>query len=322
MIHAAPRHGMSVPELVREELADEEVLSRVSLGGEDELVVTPSRTLIYRAEGLLSGESVSEYPHDADRVAVSDGRRKSTVRLDHGIEGESEFTIPKSSLDDALGPVLGGVLRSAGVVGPEESVRRVYRLGELTLVITDARVIKHIGDALWDEDHEEFPFETVTRLDVEEGEVSSQIIVETDHRPERIKTPSGDAAEVRERVERALLAYHGVGSYEEFLDTVVPEEEASADPADAAGESAGSDGVGEVETDDGGAGGGDGGLSFGGASPLDSDADGGGGRSGDPPADIAEEVATLREAVERQNELLASQQETIERLIEELRRGR
>ena len=43
---------MTVPPIVQSTLDDEDVSTRVPLGGEDELFVTPSRTLIYRADGL------------------------------------------------------------------------------------------------------------------------------------------------------------------------------------------------------------------------------------------------------------------------------
>jgi hypothetical protein len=38
--------------------------------------------------------------------------------------------------------------------------------------------------------------------------------------------------------------------------------------------------------------------------------------------DVAVELRELREVVEKQNKLLARQQQTIEQLVEELRRGR
>ena len=79
---------MSQPEIVQADLDDEDVVARVDLGGEDELYVTPTRTLLYRAEGLLSDESVEEYPHEAERVTVSEGRRKAKVTLDYGLDGE------------------------------------------------------------------------------------------------------------------------------------------------------------------------------------------------------------------------------------------
>jgi hypothetical protein len=58
---------MDVPGIVESELDGEDVAASVSLGSEDVLYVTPTRTLIYRSDGLLSDESVEEYPHDAER---------------------------------------------------------------------------------------------------------------------------------------------------------------------------------------------------------------------------------------------------------------
>ncbi|MFC4553085.1 MULTISPECIES: DUF7115 domain-containing protein [Halorussus] len=221
---------MSVPGIVQSRLDGEQVAAQVSLGGEDALFVTPTRTLIYRADGLLSDESVESYAHDAERIEVSEGRRKSAIALDYGIDGSQKFKIPTNRLYEALHPVLAGVLNAADVTGSDETVKQTYQFSELTLVITSERVVKHVGAAVWDQDYEEFPFADVTALDVEEGSVSSQIIIEVDGRPQRIKTPSDQTREVRERIERALLAHHGMASYEEFArEHADPEDHAEAE---------------------------------------------------------------------------------------------
>ncbi len=216
---------MSVPGIVQSSLGDEHVAATVPLGGEDALYVTPTRTLIYCADGLLSDESVEEYPHDTERIEVSEGRRKSTISLDYGIDGTDQFKVPTKRPHDALYPVIADVLNAAGVTDSNEQVIQTYQFSELTLVLTSARVVKHVGEAIWDEDFEQFHYGDVTRLDVEEGNVSSQIIIEVDGRPQRIKTPSDQTREVRERIEQARLSYHDVESYAEFEQTVTPDEE-------------------------------------------------------------------------------------------------
>ena len=90
---------MSQPEIVQSGLGDEAVVARVDLGGEDELYVTPTRPLIYRAEGLLADESVEEYSHGAERITVSEGRRKAKVTLDYGLNGEQAISLPPSRLE-------------------------------------------------------------------------------------------------------------------------------------------------------------------------------------------------------------------------------
>lgn len=324
---------MPVPAIVRERLGEADVSARVPLGGDDELLVTPDRTLIYRAEGLLSGESVEEYSHDAERVSVGEGRRKSTITLDHGIDGESQFSVPADRFDEAIEPILGGVFATAGITDRDEAITDVYRLGELTLVITDARVIKHVGAALWDEEHEEYPFESVTGIDVEEGSVSSQIIVEVDGRPQRIKTPTDDARRIRARIEEGVLAYHDASTYEEFRRAVVAELEASAeaedsaeeptertvDPAPEPAESPAARGSEEASDDpqtDSGNDDESSGMIFGegvGTVPVEESEEG---------DELADELASLRSAVERQNDLLRRHQQVIERLIRELREER
>lgn len=320
---------MTVPSIVRERLGEEGVTARVPLGGDDELLVTPDRTIIYRAEGLLSGESVEEYPHEAERVSVGEGRRKYTITLDHGIDGQSQFTVPADRFDEAIEPILAGVFTAAGITEPDEEVSDVYRLGELTLVVTDARVVKHVGGALWDEEYEVYPFEEVTAVDVEAGNVSSQIIIEVGGRPQRIKTPTDDARRIRSRIEEGVLAYHDAANYDEFLRSVQAEAEPEAsveEPTTDAPEepqpraepstdqpTADADPQPTEEastTDDSSRSG----MVFGegvGTEPVESPEG--------TENDLADELAALRSAVERQNDLLRRHQQSIERLVRELR---
>ena len=225
---------MSLPDLVNSKLNGESVAARVDLGGEDELFVTPTRTLIYRADGLLSDESVEAYTHGAERIAVSTGRRKAKVTLDYGLDGEETFALPAKRLQEALHPVLAGVLNAAGITDPGETVKQTFQFSELTLVVTSARVVKHIGNAVWDEDYEEFHYEDVTDLSFEDGSVATSVVITTGDRQERFKAPNEEARAVREGLTNALLAYHDVGSLEEFRVTVAPDEETEPerDPVD------------------------------------------------------------------------------------------
>lgn len=318
---------MSVPAIVRERLGDTEVVARVPLGGDDELLVTPDRTIIYRAEGLLSGESVEEYPHEAERLSVSEGRRKYTITLDHGIDGESQFSVPADRFEEAIEPILSGVFAAADITDSGEGIAEIYRLGELTLVITDGRVIKHVGAALWDDEFEEYPFEDVTAIDVEEGSVSSQVIVEVGGRPQRIKTPTDDARRIRTRIQEGVLAHHGASSYEEFrraaeVELEAPEadeapghgtderESESAEPSTSAeSEEQAEDPTTEESADDEE----ESGMIFGKGLETVSVEES---EEGD---ELADELASLRSAVERHNDLLRRHQQVIERLIRELR---
>jgi hypothetical protein len=218
---------MDVPGIVQGELDGEKVAASVSLGSEDALFVTPTRTLVYRSESLLSDESVESYPHDAERVTAKDGRRKTRITLTYSIDGERDFAVPSSAADDVLHPVLAGVLNGAGVTDPGETVVQTFRFSELTLVVTSDRLLKHVGSAVWDADHEQYHFEDVTGLEFEEGSVATQIVIEVDGRPQRIKTPNEHVAVVRERLTQALFAYYDVDSLAELNALVDPAEHAA-----------------------------------------------------------------------------------------------
>ncbi|WP_435062649.1 DUF7115 domain-containing protein [Halobaculum sp. EA56] len=351
---------MTLPELVQGELGEESPVARVHLGGDDELFVTATRTLVYRAEGLLSDESVEEYPHDAERVSVSESRRKAKVTLEYGLDGERTFSVPRGSLEEVLHPVLAGVLSAAGITDPGETVERTFRFSELTLVVTSARLVKHVGAAVWDEDYEEFRYDDVSDFDVEEGSHATTLVLATNGRQERFKAPSDRAREIEETLADALLDHYDVATLEEFraLSAEADGEDGDGGALDRADFGGGPDPLSaepaEIDTDAGTrddpledppsdpGGAADGTTAGVGAAATEpprraDDAEAGAageaaaagdafGDSGFEPAeptdDLAEEVAALRETVDRQAERLERHNELIEQLIEELRRGR
>ncbi|MHB9286752.1 hypothetical protein ACKVMT_06895 [Halobacteriales archaeon Cl-PHB] len=356
---------MEIPDLVRNALGGEEVQAGVNLGDEDALVLTPTRTILYRGEGLLSDESLEEYAHDVERLAVKDGRRKTKFSLTY-VDGTETFTVPGNRAETVLEHLIDGILTVGEVIDAEESVRGVYRFSELTLIVTDGRLVKHVGAPVWDADFEEFPFADVTGLAFEQGSVATQIVLSVAGRPQRIKAPNDQAPMVQETLQGALFAYHDVDSLE-ALNEAVADESAGRDGADAdesgvdlslsegidplVGGSESDDG--DAETDDersptideslaaetaqdagsettaqhsaGGT------RSTEDTSPAESasEPDVGGEVRDVPDAATAEDVeaiatqvADLTAAVTRQNKLLKQQQQTMEQLIEELRRGR
>ncbi len=228
---ANPR-GMSLPDLLAETVGDEDVVAEVSLGGDDRLAVTPTRTLVYRGDGLLSDETVAEYSHDVERIAVSTGRRKAKLTLGYGLDGDETLSLPAKRADEALHPILAGVLSATGVTDPGESVLRTFRFSELTLVVTSDRLVKHVGAAVWDEEFEEFPYADLTGLDFEEGTVATAVVLAHGGRSERFKAPNESARAVRETLVDAVCDYHDVDSLEEFRVAVAddePDEDAGGD---------------------------------------------------------------------------------------------
>lgn len=223
---------MDLPEAVQEALNDESVAARVGLGGGDALVVTPSRTLLYRTEGLLSDESVAEFPHGAERISVKPGRRKSTVTLDYGLDGERTFRLPTDRLEDALHPVLAGVLNHAGVTGTGEAIKETFLLSELTVVVTSERLVKHLGEAVWDEEFDEYHYDDVLDVRFEEGDVATSVVLRYEDGQERFKVPNDRARALRECLVDAVLAHHDYETIEAFRDARMPDDPEETDNVD------------------------------------------------------------------------------------------
>ena len=328
---------MDLPELVRDRLDGESVVATVDIGGEDRVVVTPTRTLVYRGDGLLSDESVEAFPLDADRLDLRSGRRKTTFVLGY-VDGKRDFTVPSNRASDVLSPVLGGVLRAADVVAAEESVRGAYRFSELTLVVTDRRLVRHVGGSVWDEEFEVAPFADLTGLGFEQGSVGTEISVEVDGYPQRFKVPNEHAGGVRKTIQNAVFAFHGVDSLAE-LEAAVAEDEESDELAESGFTRTLDDDEDEErpfadltapelerdrdrgdDTDDDGD---ERPTTSAGARAADrSTARAADGRDSTDDEAVAARLDALEAAVERQSDLIERQQATIEQLVEELRRGR
>ena len=336
---------MEIPDLVQQELGDEEIRGGVNLGDEDAACFTPTRTLVYRGEGLLSDEKVASYPHDFERLTVSEGRRKTKFSLIYTSE-KLELSVPGSRADAVLERLFEGKLTVSGGIAPDESLAGVFRFSELTLVITDRQLLKHIGNVTWDADYEAFSFDDVTGLEFEEGSVATAVVLSFNDRPERIKAPSEQAPMVRKTLEEALFAYHEVSSLAELnakvgadpeestddagnglglesgIDPLVSNDEEGGDDSEAESASTSTpaataatseqgttvEATTETQSSD--------------TSGIDTDSaepD----TSADPDiAELEAQVAELTAAVEAQNEQLQKQERTIKQLIKELRQGR
>ncbi|WP_158855174.1 hypothetical protein [Halorhabdus sp. CUG00001] len=210
---------MEIPDLVREELGDEELRAGVPIGDEDVVCATPSRTLVYNAEGLLSDERVDAFPHDADRLELTEGRRKTTFEFTY-VDGTRSFSVPGDHTRDVLTLLLEGILKTHGVIAAGESVVGAFRFSELTLVIAEDRLIRHIGATVWDDDFQTYAYEDLTGLAFEEGSVATELVVWIDGRPQRIKTPRDDARLVEETLKTAVFEYYDVATLAE-LDRIV-----------------------------------------------------------------------------------------------------
>ncbi|WP_336325276.1 DUF7115 domain-containing protein [Halovenus sp. HT40] len=220
---------MEIPDRITQAAEGETIQSAVSLGDEDVICFTPTRTLLYRGEGLLSDESVESYGHDIERLNVSEGRRKTTFALEY-VDSVEKFKVTSSRTDQVLSRLLAGVLGTAGVLGDEESVAGVFLFSELTLIVTDSRLVKHVGAYVWDPDFEEYAFEDVTGLDFEEGSVATQIVISVSGRPERIKAPSDDARRLRQTLTNALFAYYDVDSLDALNEKIGHKPEPDSEP--------------------------------------------------------------------------------------------
>ena len=209
---------MEIPDLLRRRL-EGEPRNEVALDGEALAVFTRDRTLIYREESLLSDATVEVYGNDIERLSLSQGRRKTTFQLEY-IDDTRQLETANSHAEAMLEGLFGGVLASADVIQDGEEIHGVYLFSDLTVVVTDSRLVKHIGSAVWEGDSETYPFSAVTGLDFEDGQVATQVVLRVNGRAERIKTPSEEAPLLRRTLIRALCTFYGVDSLEQLNESL------------------------------------------------------------------------------------------------------
>jgi len=220
---------MEIPALVEARLGDERPERAVRLGDEDTVFFTPGRTVLYHGKGLLSDESVEVYGHDIERLDLSDGRRKTTFTLTY-VGGTEQFSVPRDHSEQVLEGLLAGILGTSGVLADGEGVVSVYRFSELTLVVTDARLVKHVGAPVWDAEYEVFPFAEVTGLEFEDASVATQVVLWVNGHPERIKAPSDEGPLLQQTLTEALCAFHDADSLAQLNDALAPAHDAASDP--------------------------------------------------------------------------------------------
>ena len=179
----------------------------VTLADDDLVVCTSEETILYRGARLLSDAEIEVYDHDIERLGLEHGRQQTTFVLE-STTGVERFSVPGDRARAVLEGLLAGVLETTGVTDTDERLHGVYRFSDLTLVVTDARLLKHVGSAIWEPTCETFPLETVTGLEFESGARAIQAVVRLEDRAERIKIPNSQAPQVRETLTEAVLDFH------------------------------------------------------------------------------------------------------------------
>lgn len=217
-----------LPDLLTEAVGDASLTEQTDLGGGDIIAVTPAETYLYRSEGLLSDESIETYSHDVEGFGVDAGRRKTTVLLE-GMDTEQRLTVPSDAVNEFVEALLEGVLRTTGVLSEGETIEEQFRFSELTFVVTDRQLLKHVGNAVWNAEYEAYPYSELTDLDFESGSVAMQVIIQTDARRQRVKVPNDHSGRVRDAVQRAVFEYHGVSSLGGLRATLAPDEDSEDD---------------------------------------------------------------------------------------------
>lgn len=209
---------MAVPGRVESILADDEsIRTRVALGDDAVLYVTPTRVITYRESSLLRDESLTSVSADIERLSFNKGRRSVTFTFEHGLRDPQQLSIPANTLEDALPAILEGVLVAGGVLAADERVTGTFTFSELTIVTTDQRLLKHVGSALWATDYEAFTYEDVTGLFTEEGSVATGIVLELGSSGiERFKVPNEAARRVTHELESSICAYHEIASLDDL----------------------------------------------------------------------------------------------------------
>ena len=222
---------MSLPGGVSTLIDEDDLLDRVSLDDHRSLFVTADRAIAHRERSLLTEASVDVYPTDVERLVLEEGKRQATVSFEYADDETRELLLPTGTMAAALKTLLASVIRATGVIEGDESILELFRFNELTLVVTDRRLLKHVGWALWADSYDATEFEDIRDIQTEEGQVSTGINIETTSGSDRVKIPHDDANRFVSRLNEAVCDYHGVSSLAALRgdDTTEPDPEPDLD---------------------------------------------------------------------------------------------
>lgn len=209
---------MELPDVISDLILDDEtILSRTLISNGVELIVTSTRLFLYRGVGLINTESFEEYKLNVDRISISLDRKKAQIILDYGINRPSvEFQAHRKYLDMIYDPLIRGAIHANNTLQQRESIKKICRKGELTIVLTNMKILKHIGTSLWDIDFESFDLETISKIYVDAGGISSELIIESNNRLHRIKTTANIAQSLCDSSINELISFHNFPTYSEF----------------------------------------------------------------------------------------------------------
>jgi hypothetical protein len=113
-------------------------------------------------------------------------------------------------------PLIRGAIHAKNTLQQGESIKKICRKGELTIVLTNMKILKHIGTSLWDIDFESFDLETISKIYVDAGGISSELIIESNNRLHRIKTTANIAQSLCDSSINELISFHNFPTYSEF----------------------------------------------------------------------------------------------------------
>lgn len=208
---------MDIPGLLSDSIREEEkIVSRVLVASGTNMITTNERVFIHREEGIINNEIFEEYSLDVEQISVFSDKRKARVVLSYGLEGTREFSVYAKYYERVVDPLVRGVIKATGVVEPGELIRHVHRYGQLTIVLTDKQVLKHIGIALWSRDYESYRHEDIARIDIETGGASAEILIEYKGRIHRIKTDKERARRICVQARNCLALYRDCIDYQEY----------------------------------------------------------------------------------------------------------
>lgn len=299
----AARHltTMSLPGAVSMVIDEEHLIDRVSLDEHRTLFVTPDTAVAHRERSLLTEESVDTYPTDARELGLEEGKRQSTVTFVYDDGERKALELPTETRASALKALLASTIKATGTVAADESIIELYRFKELTVIVTDRRLLKHVGRALWADSFDVIEYEAVRDIRIEAGQVSTGINIDLIDGSDRLKVPHDTADDLVDRLETAVCEYHDVaalGVLRGDPDAGKPDPEPDLDRLRplSVGDDRSDDGttlladpaIERVEVDD----------------------------------ELLEELSALRSAIEHQQAQLEDYAETIERIERELTRGR
>lgn len=191
------------PDAVESAFEGEEIRAQVPISDEKELYVTPTQAIIYKPKK----ESINKYIHTSKALEIIDSGSRTKISIDRPINTPKEISTGYKNAEDLLKEITNKTITHPG------SVNYISWFNHQTFVITNDRIIIHEGVKTWDTDYDEYLYDDLIDIGLDEDEGEAIFNLEDENKNERIVASKSENQAFIEWFKQTLIEFYDTQSF-------------------------------------------------------------------------------------------------------------